>query len=69
MNSIKGLIIKDLSQLKSYKRTLIIFIAIFVLTGIAQENTKGIGNMLVIMLTLGFGMFSKIGRASCRERV
>ena len=58
MNSIKGLIIKDLSQLKSYKRTLIIFIAIFVLTGIAQENTKGIGNMLVIMLTLGFGMFS-----------
>ena len=58
MNIIKGLIIKDLSQLKSYKRTLIIFIAIFVLTGIAQENTKGIGNMLVIMLTLGFGMFS-----------
>lgn len=58
MNSIKGLIIKDLSQLKSYKRTLIIFIAIFVLTEIAQENTKGIGNMLVIMLTLGFGMFS-----------
>lgn len=58
MNSIKSLIIKDLSQLKSYKRTLIIFIAIFVLTGIAQENTKGIGNMLVIMLTLGFGMFS-----------
>lgn len=58
MNRIKGLIIKDLSQLKSYKRTLIIFIAIFVLTGIAQENTKGIGNMLVIMLTLGFGMFS-----------
>lgn len=58
MNSIKGLIIKDLSQLKSYKRTLIIFIAIFVLTGIAQENTKGIGNMLVIMLILGFGMFS-----------
>ena len=58
MNSIKGLIIKDLSQLKSYKRTLIIFIAIFVVTGIAQENTKGIGNMLVIMLTLGFRMFS-----------
>lgn len=58
MNIIKGLITKDLLQLKSYKRTLIIFIAIFVLTGIAQENTTGIGSMLVIMLTLGFGMFS-----------
>lgn len=58
MNIIKGLIIKDLLQLKSYKKTLIIFIAIFVLTGIAQENTKGIENMLIVMLTLGFGMFS-----------
>ncbi len=58
MNIIKGLITKDLLQLKSYKRTLIIFIAIFILTGIAQENTKGIGSMLTVMLTLGFGMFS-----------
>ncbi len=58
MNIIKGLITKDLLQLKSYKRTLIIFIAIFILTGIAQENTKGIGSMIAIMLALGFGMFS-----------
>lgn len=56
MNIIKGLIIKDILQLKSYKRTLIIFIVIFTLTSISQEsNTMAI---LIIMLTLGFGMFS-----------
>lgn len=56
MNIIKGLIIKDILQLKSYKRTLIIFIVIFTLTSISQEsNTMDI---LIIMLTLGFGMFS-----------
>lgn len=58
MNIIKGLIIKDLLQLKSYKKTLIIFVLIFILTGIAQENIKGVGSMIAIMLTLGFGMFS-----------
>ena len=34
MNVIKGLITKDILQLKSYKRTLIIFIAIFTITSI-----------------------------------
>lgn len=58
MNIIKGLITKDLLQLKSYKKTLIIFIIIFMLTSIEQETTKGIGSMLVMMLTLGLGMFS-----------
>lgn len=58
MNIKKGLIIKDLLQLKSYKKTLIIFVLIFILTGIAQENIKGVGSMIAIMLTLGFGMFS-----------
>lgn len=58
MNIIKGLITKDLLQLKSYKKTLIIFVLIFILTGIAQENIKGVGSMIAIMLTLGFGMFS-----------
>lgn len=56
MNVIKGLITKDILQLKSYKRTLIIFIIIFTLTSISGEG--GIGNILAIMLTLGFGMFS-----------
>ena len=56
MNVIKGLITKDILQLKSYKRTLIIFIVIFTITSISREG--GIGNMLAIMLTLGFGMFS-----------
>lgn len=58
MNITKGLLTKDLLQLKSYKKTLIMFILIFILTGIAQENTKGIGSMVAVMLTLGFGMFS-----------
>lgn len=55
MQTIKGLIIKDLLQLKSYKKTLIIYIIIFMVTGIAQEQTK---NILVAMMTLGLGMFS-----------
>lgn len=29
----------------------------FVLTGIAQETTKGVSVMVAVMLTLGFGMF------------
>ena len=56
MNVIKGLITKDILQLKSYKKTLIVFIMIFALTSISGEG--GIGNILAIMLTLGFGMFS-----------
>ena len=55
MNQIKGLILKDLLQLKSYKKTLIVFIIVFVATSIAQENTK---NILIVMMTLGLGMFS-----------
>ena len=56
MKIISRLITKDLLQLKSYRKTLIIFILIFVLTGIAQETTKGVGVMIAVMLTLGFGM-------------
>ncbi len=55
MSKIKGLIIKDLLQLKSYKRTLIMFIVIFIATSMVQENSR---NVLTIMLTLGLGMFS-----------
>ena len=57
MKIISGLITKDLLELKSYKKTLIVYILIFVLTGIAQETTKGVGVMIAVMLTLGFGMF------------
>lgn len=56
MNVIKGLIIKDILQLKNYKKTLIVFILIFTLTSISGTDVTG--NMLAIMLTLGFGMFS-----------
>lgn len=55
MKIIQGLIIKDLLQLKNYKRTLIIFICIFIITSIMQEQTT---NVLTIMMTLGFSMFS-----------
>ena len=57
MEYIRGLITKDLLQLKSYRKTLIIFILIFILAGIAQETTKGVGVMITIMMTFGFGMF------------
>lgn len=58
MEIIKGLIVKDILQLKSYKKTLLIFMIIFILTSISQETTKGMGNMIIAMMTLGFGMFS-----------
>ena len=57
MSIINGLITKDLLQLKSYRKTLIVFILIFVFAGLAQETTKGVGVMITLMLTLGFGMF------------
>ena len=56
MNVIKGLITKDILQLKNYKKTLIVFILIFILTSISGKS--GVENMLAIILTLGFGMFS-----------
>ncbi|MCI8393544.1 MAG: ABC-2 transporter permease [Clostridia bacterium] len=58
---IEGLIIKDLLQLKTYRKTLISFIVIFSITPILQYTSgggEGIFNMLPIMITLGFGMFS-----------
>lgn len=55
MKTIKGLIIKDLLQLKSYKRTLIMFIIIFIASSTMQEHTR---NVLTVMMTLGLGMFS-----------
>lgn len=58
MKEIKGLLIKDLLQLKSYQKTLIVFILIFFCTAIAQSNGKGVSSMLIFMMTFGLGMFS-----------
>lgn len=58
MNIIKGLMTKDLLQLKSYRKSLIVFIVIYFFIAISQSNIEGISAMLVVMLTLGFGMFS-----------
>lgn len=56
MNAIKGLIIKDLLQLKSYKKTLVIFIAFFILTSMTNSDTLSFVQMITVMLTLVFGM-------------
>lgn len=58
MKEIKGLLIKDLLQLKTYQKTLIIFIVVFLGTAIAQSNAKGASSMLVFMMTFALGMFS-----------
>lgn len=58
MNAIKGLILKDLAQLKSYKKTLITFIIILFVYSVTQENLESLVNMIVVILTLGFGMFA-----------
>lgn len=52
----KGLILKDLLQLKSYIKTLIIFMVIFVFVSLEPQNTSTDG-LLVVMMTLGLGMF------------
>lgn len=60
-SKIQGLIIKDLLQLKSYKRTLISFILIFAIVSVLQAlSGGGIGflSILPVMITVGFGMFS-----------
>ncbi len=52
----KGLIIKDLLQLKSYAKTLIIFMIIFIFVSLEPKNSNMDG-ILTIMMTLGLGMF------------
>ena len=56
MNRIKGLIIKDLLQLKTYRKTLILFIFVFVVSGMQQETMYSAMSMITIMLILVFGM-------------
>lgn len=58
MNAIKGLILKDLAQLKSYKKTLITFIIILFVYSVTQENLESLVDMIIVILTLGFGMFA-----------
>lgn len=52
----KGLIIKDLLQLKSYLKTLIVFMFIFICVSLEPKNTS-VDEILTIMMTLGLGMF------------
>lgn len=52
----KGLIIKDLLQLKSYIKTLVIFMIIFVCVSLEPQSENQDG-LLVVMMTLGLGMF------------
>lgn len=52
----KGLIVKDLLQLKSYLKTLIVFMFIFVCVSLEPKNTS-VDGILIIMMTLGLGMF------------
>ena len=56
MNTIKGLMIKDLLQMKSYKKTLLIFIVVFILTAMSNEDISSFIQILTVMITLVFGM-------------
>ena len=56
MNILKGLIKKDILQLKSYRKTLLIFFAVFVISAIANKDILSSIQMLTVMLTLIFGM-------------
>lgn len=58
MNRIKGLIVKDLLQLKSYRKTLVTFIAVFIAVSFLDTNKESIETTIILMMTLGLGMFS-----------
>lgn len=56
MEKIKGLMIKDLLQLKSYKKTLLIFMAVFILITMTNEDISSFTQIIIVMITLVFGM-------------
>lgn len=58
MSIIKGLITKDLLQLKSYRKTIVIFIIIFSLSALVQKEPMTMAGMLIVMMILGFSMFA-----------
>ena len=53
MNIIKGLIIKDFMNIKSYKLTMIYLVVIFLISSVINDE---VSNFLPIMVTLIFGM-------------
>ncbi len=53
MNIVKGLIIKDLMNIKSYKTTMIYLVIIFLITNTINDE---VSTVLPIMITLIFGM-------------
>ena len=53
----KGLILKDLLELKSYKNTLFVFLIVSLIL-IIRENTSGTPILSMILMTIGFGMFA-----------
>ena len=55
MEKIKGLIIKDILQLKTYRRTIVLYIALFILSSFSSE---GASQMLLVFMVLAFGMFA-----------
>lgn len=52
-NSFKGLLCKDMLMLKSYRKTLLIFLLVFFATSMLQ---KSFGSFLPVMMILGLGM-------------
>lgn len=58
MNVIKGLIIKDLFELKSYKKFIIIFMIISAISVFSRSNPSETISLFAVMTTIGFGMFS-----------
>ncbi len=58
MNVIKGLIIKDLFELKSYKKFIIIFVIICAISAFSRSNPSETISIFATMTTVGFGMFS-----------
>ncbi len=55
MKAIKGLIIKDLQNIKSYKLTILIFIVIFSMTSFVDASTS---TYLPVFMTVCFGMLA-----------
>lgn len=55
MNKIKGLIIKDLRNIKSYKSTILFFIVIFAITGFFNDTAV---SFIPVSITMCFGMMA-----------
>lgn len=55
MEKIKGLIIKDILQLKTYRRTIVLYIAIFIFSSFSSD---GINQVLLMLMAMFFGMFA-----------